>query len=412
MKKAFDLIVIGGGASGFMGAITASGEGVNSVVVLESTSKTLEKVRISGGGRCNVTNACWEAKELVQNYPRGEKPLLGAFSLFSTSDAIAWFEEKGLALVAEKDGRIFPKSNSSADVIDCLKKNAIENKVEVLTNMRVERIKPLEENIFKIECKNKQPIYGRKVLIATGGSPSGRLISGSLGHEIIEVVPSLFTFKINSQWLTACKGISVSNVNLKINLSNKVFEEYGNILITHWGLSGPAILRLSAFSARQLKESNYNFELKIKWVNENMEKIKDSLLYFKKCFPGDKIQKNYPYTKIPRRLWVSMLTSININPQITWANLSKNHLKSMCNLLLDNSHMVTARGPFGEEFVTAGGVRLSEVNFKTMESRICKGIYFSGELLNIDGITGGFNFQHCWTSGWIAGKSIANSLLK
>ncbi len=412
MKKSIDLVVVGGGASGFMGAITAAAEGVNSVVILESTSKTLQKVRISGGGRCNVTNKCFENSELVQNYPRGEKPLLGAFSRFSTKDTIRWFEEKGLELIAEQDGRIFPISNSSSDVIKCLRENAVRNKVDILTNMAVKNIEALEKDEFKIHCKNNKSIYAKKILLATGGNLSGRLISQSLGHKIIKTVPSLFSFKINSTWLTECKGISVRNVTLKLIIGKKVFEEYGTILITHWGLSGPGILKLSAFSARELNKSNYKAKLNIRWVNDSLTKIEENLRSYRNNFANVRLKKKYPYPNIPRRLWISILQSIKIDPNMQWYNLSNSYLKSLSNILFMNSHKIEARGPFGDEFVTAGGINLSEVNTNTMESKICKGIYFSGELLNIDGITGGFNFQHCWTSGWIAGNAIANSLSK
>ncbi len=409
MQENFDLIVIGGGAAGFMGAITAADSGRLSVAILESSSKTLEKVRISGGGRCNITNGCWEPHDLVVNYPRGEKPLLGPFSNFATGDAFEWFSNKGLELIVEKDGRVFPKSNLSTDVINCLTSESLKYNIKCYTKMNVYKIRHSKTKGFIVYCKNTQLFYSKYILIATGGSNSGKIIANRLGHKIIRSVPSLFTFKINAKWLTSCSGISVNNVKLKLISSGKVFEEYGRILITHWGISGPAVLKLSAFAARHLHEEGYKFQLSIKWLEEEVDVINKKLKEHKINFANRSIGKSYPFIKLPKRLWISILSSLNINPDYKWSSLSKVNQQNLCATLTKNLHQVHGRGPYGEEFVTAGGIELEDINLRSMESRICEGLYFAGEVINIDGITGGFNFQHCWTSGWIAGKSIAKS---
>ncbi len=410
LKELLELVVIGGGPAGYMAAITAAENGANSILILESTSKTLEKVRISGGGRCNITNSCAETKDLVLNYPRGEKPLLGAFSRFSTSDAIAWFSESGLELKVEKDGRIFPQSNSSADVISFLRNRALQANINCLKNMTVKTVEKINHNQFKISCKNKTIIYAKKVLIATGGNESGRKIASSLGHKVIKSVPSLFTFKLDSSWLTSCKGISLKNVSLKLIVGDKVFSQNGSLLITHWGLSGPSILKLSAFAARALYNNKYKGELIINWVNDDFLNVTKILSEHKVIFARKRISNSCPFPNIPKRLWFTLTKNIGIKNEINWANLSILCQNKLCNALHQDSHKIFSKGPYGEEFVTAGGVSLDEVNIKSMESKKCDNLYFSGEIMNIDGLTGGFNFQHCWTSGWIAGNAIAKGL--
>ncbi len=409
MEELFNLIVVGGGASGFMAAITAAEEGSTSIAVLEQTTKMLEKVRISGGGRCNVTNACWETRELASNYPRGSKALLGAFSRFSTGDAMDWFQKRGLELKIEEDGRIFPKSNSSNEVIKCLEETANSLGVQCLKALKVKTIKKLNNETFKLECQNNKVFLAKRVLIATGGSLAGKTIAHDLGHQLIKAVPSLFTFKINAPWLTSCSGISVDRVNLKLIANNKQFKQFGRILITHWGLSGPAILKLSAFAARDLNLDNYKSNLFLNWVNNEFENVKNILEYYRSNFPNNSIKKHYPFNSLPRRLWISFLDNVDIEPDSKWSSLSNSKKEYLSRVLTKNHHLIIGKGPFGEEFVTAGGINLKEIDFKSMESRICKGLYFAGEILDIDGVTGGFNFQNCWTSGWIAGRAIAHS---
>jgi len=399
-----DLIIIGGGASGFMGAITAMNSGIGSVVILEGTSKVLEKVRISGGGRCNLTNSCCEISNLVKNYPRGEKQLIGLFNRFSTTEAFDWFQRKGLSLKIEKDGRVFPYSDSSEDVIKCLSSVARKSGVKVFTNSHVKQISRIKGG-FNLSVKGNNSFKTKNILICTGGHPSGRRLAKSLGHSIIQPVPSLFSFSTAENSLRSCSGITL-DVQIKLIVNKKKYTEAGPVLITHKGFSGPVILRLSAFSARTLHASKYNGELRINWLcmKENEARIKLDLY---KLENGKKLVFNSkPFDNLPRSLWKALLSSLNIDFKLKWADISKYEKESLLKCLIMQSYIINSRGPFGEEFVTAGGVSLKEINFKTMESNICKGIFFAGEVLDIDGVTGGFNFQHCWTSGWIAGKSI------
>ncbi len=401
-----DLIIIGGGASGFMGAITAISNGLRSVVILEGTSKVLEKVRISGGGRCNLTNACWEISDLVNNYPRGEKQLIGLFNKFSTTQAFDWFQKKGLNLKIENDGRVFPSSDSSEDVIKCLTTVAKTSGVKVLTNSHVKQI-CLTERGFKLIFKGNNSLEAKQILICTGGHPSGRRLAKSLGHKIIEPVPSLFSFSTSENSLRSCSGVNL-NVRVKLLVNEKKFSDTGSILITHKGFSGPVILRLSAFSARTLNANNYNGELRINWISMTENEVRSKLDLYKLENGKKYIFNNKPFNNLPRSLWKALLLSIDFDRKLKWGEISKYEKESLIKCLIMKRYFINSRGPFGEEFVTAGGVSLKEINFKTMESKICKGLYFAGEVLDIDGITGGFNFQHCWTSGWVAGNAISN----
>ena len=402
-----DLVVIGGGASGFMGAITAVSNRLRSVVILESTSKVLEKVRISGGGRCNLTNSCSEISNLVNNYPRGEKQLIGLFNRFSTTEAFEWFQNHGLSLKIEDDGRVFPCSDSSKDVIKCLRDVATNNGVKVYTNSHVKQISK-RDDIFTLLVKGDKYFHTKNILICTGGHPSGRKLAKNLGHSIIQAVPSLFSLSSSDKSLKSCSGISL-NVQTKLTVSNKKYIETGSILITHKGFSGPVILRLSAFSARNLHANKYICDLRINWLcmSENEARSKIDLY---KLENGKKLLlNNKPFNQLPRRLWRALILNENIDSQLKWCDVSKYDKESILKCLTMKRYSINSRGPFGEEFVTAGGVSLNEINFKTMESKICKGLFFAGEVLDIDGITGGFNFQHCWTSGWVAGNSVASN---
>ena len=400
-----DLVIIGGGASGFMGAITAVSNGLKSVVILESTLKVLEKVRISGGGRCNLTNSCNEISNLVHNYPRGEKQLIGLFSRFTTSDACEWFQKRGLGLKVENDGRVFPISDSSKDVIKCLTNLAKDRGVKVFTNSHVKQIIKKTE-FFDVLVKGNNYYKARNILICTGGHPSGRRLAKSLGHSIIQPVPSLFSFSTSECFLKTCSGITI-DVEIKLKVNKKKFTDNGPILITHQGFSGPVILRLSAFSARSLYENNYKAELKINWISmsENEARLKIDLFKLKNAKKF--VFNSKPFIYLPRRLWKALLSNLSIDSHLKWADLSKYQKESLVRYLTMNCYSIKSRGPFGEEFVTAGGVSLKEINFKTMESKICNNLFFAGEVLDIDGITGGYNFQHCWTSGWVAGNSIS-----
>ena len=399
-----DLVIIGGGASGFMGAVTAVSNGIRSVVVLEGTSKVLEKVRISGGGRCNLTNSCWDISSLVNNYPRGEKQLIGLFNRFSTIDAFDWFEKNGLSLKIEKDGRVFPSSDSSEDVIKCLKDVAKKSGVKVFTNSHVKHITLTKEG-FNLLVKGNNSYNAKNILLCTGGHPSGRRLAQSLGHTIIQPVPSLFSLSTSEKSLKSCSGIAL-DVQITLTVNKKKFNEIGTILITHKGFSGPVILRLSAFAARYLYSNKYSGELKINWLCISENDVRSEIDSFKLENGKKFILKNKPFNNLPRSLWKALLLRLNFDSQLKWADLSKRQKDSLVKCLTTNVYVINSRGPYGEEFVTAGGVSLKEINFKTMESKICRGLFFAGEVLDIDGITGGFNFQHCWTSAWVAGKSI------
>ncbi len=412
MEKTIDLAVVGGGAAGFMGAIKASEHRSLSVIIYESTTKPLEKVRISGGGRCNVTNACWDPGDLVPNYPRGETVLKGAFSRFATGDSVAWFEERGLDLIIEEDGRIFPKSHSSGDVVKCLKHAAKKAGVLSLTKKTVVRIDWVDKTNFLLKFKDDSFVIAKKVLLATGSNPKGIKLASDLGHKIVPPAPSLFSFNLESFKLKDCAGIAVDDVKLTLRVDREIFHEYGRVLITHKGLSGPSILRLSAFAARKLFDIKYNASLEINWVNQTNDSIKELFQYCKKNYPSKLVVKSNPFKGIPKRLWIVFCQSIGITLDTRWSCFSNSDQKSLSNFLCKNTCFIKGRGPFGEEFVTAGGVHLDNVDFRSMESRICKGLYFAGEVLDVDGVTGGFNFQHCWTSGWLAGRAIAKQLSK
>ena len=399
-----DLVVIGGGAAGFMGAITAIKKGLGSVVILEGTLKVLEKVRISGGGRCNLTNSCWEISNLVNNYPRGEKQLIGLFNRFSTTEAFDWFQKQGLTLKVENDGRVFPLSDSSDDVIKCLTNVAKDSGIKVFTNSYVKQIIKTNQG-FDVLVKGGNNFKAKNILICTGGHPSGRRLAKSLGHSIIQPVPSLFSFSTSENSLKSCSGITL-DVKIKLTVSKKKFTETGSILITHKGFSGPVILRLSAFSARNLHANNYKGELRINWLSMNENEVRSKIDLYKLENGKKFVLNNKPFNHLPRSLWKALLLSEAIDSNLKWADLSKYEKESLVKCLTMKSYSIISRGPFGEEFVTAGGVSLKEINFKTMESKICKGLFFAGEVLDIDGITGGFNFQHCWTSGWVAGNAV------
>ena len=399
-----DLVIIGGGASGFMGAITAVQSGLRSVVILESTLKVLEKVRISGGGRCNLTNSCWDVSNLVNNYPRGEKQLIGLFNRFSTIDAYDWFQKRGLPLKVEKDGRVFPISDSSYDVIKCLFNEAKDLGVKVFTNSHVKQVIRIDDG-FNVLVKGSNYYKAKNILICTGGHPSGRRLAKSLGHSIIPAVPSLFSFSTAENEIKTCSGITL-DVQVRLIVNNKKYSENGSILVTHKGFSGPVILRLSAFCARNLYANNYKCELKINWLCMRENEVRSKIDLYKLENGKKLVFTNKPFGHLPKGLWKSLLLCAGIDSQLKWGDLSNYEKDCLVKCLIMNRFSVISRGPFGEEFVTAGGVSLKEINFKTMESKICKGLFFAGEVLDIDGITGGFNFQHCWTSAWVAGNSV------
>ena len=401
------IIIIGGGAAGFFAAITAAiAHSRASVILLEAGREFLSKVRISGGGRCNVTHHCFEPSQLVQYYPRGGKALRGAFSRFQPKDTVAWFKSRDVTLKTEADGRMFPITDDSATIANCLLESAKEYGVHLRPNSPVKSLQKIE-NQFWIELKNGEILKGDRVLIATGSNPTGYRWAKELGHQVQEPVPSLFTFNIKDPRLTDLAGIAVENVRVSlVSPDKKKLEQMGPLLITHWGASGPAILKLSAWGARLLHDQNYQMPLIINWLpNYNRETLQAILLETKQSQPRKQIL-NFSPVEIPKRLWQSLVTFIGLDSKIVWADLSKKVLNNLLIELLQAEYLIQGKGVFKEEFVTCGGVNLSEINFKTMESKKCPGLFFAGEVLDIDGVTGGFNFQSAWTTGWLAGQAI------
>jgi predicted Rossmann fold flavoprotein len=409
MNQNFDIIIIGGGAAGFFTAINSAENNPNlKIAILERGKSVLEKVRISGGGRCNVTHACFEPHELVKFYPRGEKELRGPFHQFCSGDTIEWFEKHGVELIIEDDGRMFPTTNSSQTIIDCFIQATQKLGISVLTGQSVQSIFNAEsrslgtgENLWKIETQNEQYVC-EKLILATGSNPKIWEMLHAFGHAIVSPVPSLFTFNIKDSRIAALPGVS-ANVNVKVK--DTKLESTGPLLITHWGISGPAILKLSAWGARILHDKNYQFTIYVKWLNEVDTVDTEKLLKELKQEHAKKVvYKKSPFD-FPNRLWESLVLASNIQEETKWADLSKNQIQNLANQLTNSSFQVNGKSTFKEEFVTAGGIDLKEINFKTMESKLYQNLYFAGEIVNIDAITGGFNFQNAWTSGFIVASN-------
>lgn len=399
--------MIGAGAAGYFSAITcAEMNAENDVFIIEKTGKTLQKVSISGGGRCNVTNACFEPKALSLNYPRGEKELKSAFSRFQPKDTMQWFEERGVPLKIEPDNRVFPQSNNSQSIINALERAAQRAGVQVLLNSSVVSIVK-HQGHFEIKLSSNNSIIAHKIIVASGGSPkaSGLDWLKELGHEIISPVPSLFTFNIKDEALRSLSGISMDPVQLKI-VGTKI-ETVGSILITHWGFSGPAVLKSSAFAARILAEKTYCFELEIKWLSGKSEDaLRQELMNLKAANPSRQMQTGLPF-QLPKRLLNYLLYKSGIEENASWQEVSKEALNRFIVSLLYDRYWAEGKTTFKDEFVTSGGVARPDINFKTMESKKVKGLYFAGEVIDIDGVTGGFNFQAAWTTGFIAGSAAA-----
>ena len=402
MSQTKDIIIIGGGAAGFFAAINIAEKHPElSVAILERGKEGLQKVKISGGGRCNVTHAEFIPSELVLNYPRGEKELLGPFHSFMTGDTIAWFEERGVELKIEEDGRMFPLSNSSQTIIDCFLDEANKHNVEVLYNHSVKTIKALE-NGFNIETSQGN-FESNKLMVATGSNPKVWKLLEDLGHTIINPVPSLFTFDIKDKRIKDIPGVVAKHVDISVVGTD--LESQGPLLITHVGMSAPAILKLSAFGAVELAKLNYNFEIKINFIQQEFESCLDELKNFKQEF-ARKTVINLTQFDLPKRLWKQLVLASNIEEAKRWADLNKLELEALASQLTSAIFQVTGKSTFKEEFVTAGGVDLKEVNFKTFESKRIPNLYFAGEVINVDAVTGGFNFQNAWTSAYIASVSM------
>ena len=402
------IVIAGGGAAGFFAAITCAENNPEAeVIILERGKKVLEKVKISGGGRCNVTHACFDPRELTNFYPRGSKALLGPFHQFCTGDTVDWFEGRGVKTKIESDGRMFPITDDSQTIIDCLMTSARSAGVRIIMQTRVEKITPpnLSNNKWQIEISGGKNIQADKLMIATGSNPKIWQLLKSIGHSIVQPVPSLFTFNIKDPRIEGLAGLAVKNVAVKI--SNSKLHTSGPLLITHWGMSGPGILKLSAWGARMLNEWNYKFQVIINWLGEqNTESVFQELQQLKQQISGKQVIANAQF-QIPIRLWKRLIEASGVSDSIRWGDLSKKSINKIALQLTQCTFEVNGKSTFKEEFVTAGGIELKEINFKRFESKIHKNLFFAGEVLNIDAVTGGFNFQAAWTGGWIAGQSLA-----
>ena len=397
MKK---VIIIGGGASGFFTAANIDTK-LYDVTILEQNSDVLQKVKISGGGRCNVSHACFDPRELVQFYPRGNKELLSVFTKFQPGDTMNWYEEHGVALKIEDDNRIFPESNSSQSIIDCLVNECRKKNVKILTKQTVTEILP-QENGYKIHTTD-QNYFADYVIFSTGSSPKAFKILEKLGHQIITPVPSLFTFNIKNEILKDLMGTSFQYVNIEIPKLN--LEESGSLLITHWGLSGPAILKLSAWGARELAALKYQFEIIVNFIGTASEDTLEIFRNFKEKEPKKSIGQAKIFD-ITNRFWQRILFVSGIDTTKQLANINNKEMQKIIENLCRCRMNVTGKSTFKEEFVTAGGVDLKEMDFKTMKSKKLPNFYISGEVLNIDAVTGGFNFQACWSEGWLIAQDL------
>ena len=401
MKK---VMIIGGGAAGFFTAINAKEMNPElDITILEKGKEVLQKVKISGGGRCNVTHACFEPKELVQFYPRGEKELLGPFHQFMTGDTFEWFENNGIPLKIEKDNRVFPESNTSQTIIDCFLGKTKALGIPVLKNHGVNSIKKQGDS-WLVTTKEQQFVCDA-VVMAAGSSKKVWELSKVLRHSIISPVPSLFTFNIKDFRIKDLLGISVPNATVQLEDTN--LEASGPLLITHWGMSGPAILKLSAFGARVLAKKNYEYKVQVDWLSRPTHKIVNVLLNLKKKHSKKQVIVRSPFEEIPKRLWERFVLATTIKTPFNWADVSHDQIDALANQLTKSVYIAKGKSTFKEEFVTAGGVDLREINFKNFESKLQNNLFFVGEVLNIDAVTGGFNFQNAWTGGWLCAKSLS-----
>lgn len=403
------LIVVGGGAAGFFCAINAAR--MNSqldVVIVEKTTKFLSKVKVSGGGRCNVTHACFDMAAISKKYPRGGNFVKKTFHQFFTTDTIEWFKERGVSLKEEKDGRMFPVNDSSQTIIDCLLNEIDKYGIEIMLNTEVSGLKQ-EAGMFRIELSSLPPLTSHFVCIASGGYPKSSMFNWltELGHSIEEPVPSLFTFNMPGHPIRELMGVSVENSRVRINGSK--LEQEGPLLITHWGLSGPAILKLSAWGARELKIRNWEFGISVNWLpGENEQGLKAKFQQLRFELASRKIS-NKNIFNLPQRLWDFLLEFSEVDKETRWADLPAKEENRIIKSLCACEFSIKGKTTFKEEFVTSGGIKLNEIDHNTMMSKKIPNLYFAGEIMDVDGVTGGFNFQHAWTSGFIAAKSIASS---
>ncbi len=410
LKPNWDVIIVGGGPAGFFAAIRCAELNPKlNVLIIEKASQTLGKVLVSGGGRCNVTHACFDPAKLITFYPRGGNELRGAFSRFQPKDTVEWFESRGVKLKVESDGRMFPATDDSSTIAECLRESAKKAGVKVEVGASLLKVEKGLRGGFRLEVRKEAEhfiIQTKKLLIATGSDRKTLDIIQLLGHTVVEPVPSLFTFNIKDERIDGLSGVSVEDVTLKM----ESVTARGALLITHWGLSGPAVLRLSAWGARELFEKKYCAKLIVNWLDDySFDKALDILQKNKdwKENARKKVLTNPAFSQIPVRLWKQLVHFIG---EKNWGDVSKAELRKLAEDLTAGEFVIQGKGQFKEEFVTAGGVSLKEVDFKTMQSRVVDGLFFAGEVLDIDGITGGFNFQSSWTTGWIAGNALPSPL--
>jgi predicted Rossmann fold flavoprotein len=406
LKQKKQIVVIGGGAAGFFGAIRAASRLPDAqVIILEKSSKLLSKVRISGGGRCNVTHHCFEPGPLAAHYPRGQKLLKQLFRTFGADDTVRWFEERGVRLLTEADGRMFPHTNSSETIIACFLEEARRLGIQIHTGRGIQALQPEEGGQIRLVWEGGSMLADR-VLLTTGGAPKAEAYQWleKLGHPIEKPVPSLFTFNIPDKDLHQLAGISVPRASVRIETSKLAYE--GPLLITHWGLSGPAVLKLSAFGARWIQEQSYRFGVQVRWITlAEEEALRSQLQHYAQANPRQRIRK-YPLFELPSRLWLFLCQKAGIGEEERWLDISKKTSNRLLEVLYRDRYEVVGKTTFKEEFVTCGGVSLSAIDPQTMESRQVPGLFFAGEVLDIDGITGGFNFQAAWTTAWIAGSHL------
>lgn len=399
------VIIIGGGAAGYFTAINAKEKNPElEIIILEKGKEVLQKVKISGGGRCNVTHACFDPKELVKFYPRGAKELLGPFHQFMTGDTFEWFENRGVPLKIEDDHRVFPEANTSQAIIDSFQRAIDKLQIKVFTNHGVSSVTS-QENKWIVYTKD-QVFEADKLVIAAGSSKKVWQFCETLGHTIVTPVPSLFTFNINDKRLVDLLGTSVPNATVKI--SNTTLEATGPLLITHWGMSGPAVLKLSAFGARILADKNYQYNVEVNWLSRPTAKVLNILLNLKKKEPRKTVILKSPFNEISKRLWERFVVASDITTAQNWADLKNIQLEKLANQLTKGVFNANGRTTFKDEFVTAGGIDLKEINFKRFESKKYKNLFFVGEVLNIDAVTGGFNFQNAWTGGYICANALCD----
>lgn len=399
------VVIIGGGAAGFFAAVNlAEGNRDLNVILLERSAKTLQKVKVSGGGRCNVTHACFEPRELVKFYPRGEKALRGPFSRFQPGDTIAWFADRDIPLKVEDDNRMFPESNTSQTIVDCLYDGAINAGVDLRLSQKVEQITPPSEEGAQWTLQvNGASLAADAVMIATGSAQGMWKELARIGHQIVPPVPSLFTFNIKDPRIDGLMGLATP---AEIKVEGTKLKAHGPTLITHWGMSGPGILRLSSWGARELAERQYRFVIRVNWtISENQSSMLEELKEKRAFEPKKKVRASGEFD-LPKRLWHRQVEAAGITEDLRWADVSNKQLNKLSIELTEGRFEVNGKSTFKEEFVTCGGVDLKEVDFKRMESKLFPNLYFAGEVLNIDAITGGFNFQAAWTGAWIVAQSM------